>query len=116
MQRLRRVASHLAEPTPAAARPWAPPAASDPVLSADDWAFWDREGYLIVRNAAAHADVELVKREIQARIGQSLDDPGGWYQGGQRPPMILQSQGELSGRFHPRRPSANARPGSAPGR
>jgi hypothetical protein len=48
------------------------------VLSAADWDFWRREGYLIVRNAATPVDVELVKTEIQGHIGCDLADRNSW--------------------------------------
>ena len=68
-----------APPPPATARWLAAVEASEPVLSADDLAFWDEHGYVVLHDAVPR---ERAKRPLQAlwdHIGARADDPETWY-------------------------------------
>jgi hypothetical protein len=54
-------------------------ASSEPVLSADDLAFWAREGYVIVPNAVPPEACAATERAIWDHVKASPDNPDGWY-------------------------------------
>jgi hypothetical protein len=53
--------------------------ASEPVLSADDLAFWDEHGYVILHDAVPAATREAATRAIYEHLGAHPDDPQSWY-------------------------------------
>lgn len=53
--------------------------ASPPVLSADDLAFWDEHGYVVLHDAVPRESREAAKQAILDRVGARLDDPDSWY-------------------------------------
>jgi hypothetical protein len=53
--------------------------ASEPALSADDLAFWDEHGYVILNDAVASDTREAATRAILYHLGAHLDDPESWY-------------------------------------
>lgn len=55
----------------------------EPVLSADDLAFWDEHGYVIVHDAVPEDTRSAATEAILAQRDASLDDPESWYRGGQ---------------------------------
>jgi hypothetical protein len=61
--------------------------ADAPVLSADDLAFWDEHGYVILHDAVPVDTREAATRAILDHLGARLDDPETWY-GGNRSIMV----------------------------
>jgi Phytanoyl-CoA dioxygenase (PhyH) len=53
--------------------------ASEPVLSADDLAFWDEHGYVILHDSVAPDAREAATRAILDHIDARLTDPESWY-------------------------------------
>ena len=51
----------------------------EPVLSADDLAFWDEHGYVVVHDAVAPAEADAVAQAIWDFLGARPDDPSTWY-------------------------------------
>ncbi|XZF15992.1 phytanoyl-CoA dioxygenase family protein [Chitinophagaceae bacterium MMS25-I14] len=51
-----------------------------PVLTAADLAFWEENGYVIIRNAVPEADCVAAIDAICSFIGADLNDPATWYQ------------------------------------
>jgi hypothetical protein len=49
------------------------------VLSDEELAFWDENGYFIIRNAVPEADCQEVVELICGHIGADLADPSTWY-------------------------------------
>jgi hypothetical protein len=50
-----------------------------PVLSAADLAFWEENGYVIVRSAAPADACRTLERAIWQHLGANPDDPDSWY-------------------------------------
>ncbi|HEX7641750.1 MAG TPA: phytanoyl-CoA dioxygenase family protein [Burkholderiaceae bacterium] len=53
--------------------------AIEDVLDAQDLAFWEEHGYLVLRDAVAQDDCEAARRAIWEFLGASPDDPASWY-------------------------------------
>jgi hypothetical protein len=53
--------------------------ASDPVLSADDLAFWDEHGYVVLHDAVAPASREAATQALWDHLGARPDEPDTWY-------------------------------------
>lgn len=53
--------------------------AAPPALSADELAFWDEHGYLVVPQAITRAEAEAAAAVMWRHIGASPDDPETWY-------------------------------------
>jgi Phytanoyl-CoA dioxygenase (PhyH) len=53
--------------------------ASAPVLSADDLAFWDEHGYVILHDAVPSDTREAATLAILDHLGARLEDPASWY-------------------------------------
>jgi hypothetical protein len=53
--------------------------ASKPVLSADDLASWEEQGYVVLRDAVPAAVTEAAARAIWEHLGAQPDDPATWY-------------------------------------
>jgi hypothetical protein len=51
------------------------------VLSDDDLAFWDRNGYVVLHEAAPPDQLEAAERAIWEFLGMEADDPATWYGG-----------------------------------
>ncbi|MBX3013659.1 MAG: phytanoyl-CoA dioxygenase family protein [Caldilineaceae bacterium] len=51
----------------------------DRVLSAEDRAFWEENGYVIIHNAVPQANLEAVVEDIWAFLGVDRHDPESWY-------------------------------------
>jgi ectoine hydroxylase-related dioxygenase (phytanoyl-CoA dioxygenase family) len=65
---------------PADIRRWlAEVEASEPVLSADDLAFWDEHGYVVVHDAVPAATREAATAAVLDHLDVRLDDPESWY-------------------------------------
>jgi hypothetical protein len=62
--------------------------ASEPALSADDLAFWDEHGYVVLRDAVAPDTCETAAAAVLDHIGARLDDPESWYR--HRPSIMVQ--------------------------
>jgi len=52
----------------------------NPVLTAEDLAFWEENGYVILRQAVSTADCEATVDLIYQHIGAKEEDPSTWYQ------------------------------------
>ncbi len=50
-----------------------------PVLSADDLAFWDKHGYVVVHDAISADGCAAAEQAIWDHIGASADDQESWY-------------------------------------
>ena len=61
--------------------------AAEPVLTADDLAFWDEHGYVVVRDAVPAGTREAATQAILDHVGARLDEPESWY--GPRGPSIM---------------------------
>jgi hypothetical protein len=67
-------------PAPDAVRRWlAEVEASAPVLDADDLAFWDEHGYVVLHDAVPRETREAAAQALCERVGADLDDPETWY-------------------------------------
>lgn len=53
--------------------------ASAPVLSANDLAFWDEHGYVVLHDAVPAASRETAVQALYAHIGARAGDPESWY-------------------------------------
>jgi len=51
----------------------------DRVLSAQDRAFWDENGYVIIHNAVPQENLDAVIEDIWAFLGVDRNDPEAWY-------------------------------------
>jgi hypothetical protein len=51
----------------------------EPVLSRDDLAFWDEQGYVVLKKAVGAAACRAAIDAIFAYAGMSKDDPDSWY-------------------------------------
>ena len=54
-------------------------AASDPVLSADDLAFWDEHGYVVLHDAVAPPSRQAATQALWDHLGALPDEPDSWY-------------------------------------
>lgn len=52
---------------------------ADDVLTADDLAFWDENGYVIVRNAISLDEAKASETVVWEHLGMSPGDPSTWY-------------------------------------
>jgi Phytanoyl-CoA dioxygenase (PhyH) len=52
---------------------------AEPVLCADDLAFWDEHGYVILHDAVAPDTRAAATQAILDHLGACLDDPESWY-------------------------------------
>ncbi len=53
----------------------------EPVLSVDDLAFWDEQGYVVVKRAVSAAACSAAIDAIFAHTGMSRNEPDSWYRG-----------------------------------
>ncbi|WP_292436357.1 phytanoyl-CoA dioxygenase family protein [Methylobacter sp.] len=53
----------------------------DPVLSADDLAFWQEYGYVVLRNAVSIEDCREAEKAIWNFLGMNPQTPDSWYNG-----------------------------------
>lgn len=53
----------------------------EPVLTAADLAFWEEQGYVVVKRAVALEQCRAAVKAILAHAGISLEHPDSWYQG-----------------------------------
>lgn len=53
----------------------------EPVLSAADLAFWQENGYVVLRDAVSREDCREAELAIWEHLGMDPDDPGTWYDG-----------------------------------
>jgi hypothetical protein len=63
--------------------------ASEPALSADDLAFWDEHGYVVLHDAVAPNTCAAAAEAVLDHVGARLDDPATWY-GGQQQGIMVQ--------------------------
>jgi ectoine hydroxylase-related dioxygenase (phytanoyl-CoA dioxygenase family) len=74
---------------PADIKQWlAAVAAAEPVLSADDLAFWDEHGYVILHDAVPADTREAATQAVLDHIGARLDAPDTWYRPRHRSIMV----------------------------
>jgi hypothetical protein len=55
-------------------------AIDDPVLSADDLACWEDNGYVVLQHAISRADAQASEQLVWDFLGLAPDQPDGWYQ------------------------------------
>ena len=79
-----------------------PPAT--PLLSAEDWKFWDEHGYIVIPDAVPLTSCEAVRREMFATLGASEEDPDSWYDAikAKRSYQMFTTQGIWDNRSHPK--------------
>jgi len=65
---------------PETARRLAEVEADEPVLSAEDLAFWDERGYVVVHDAVPASSREAATQAVLDHVGARADDPESWYQ------------------------------------
>ncbi len=53
--------------------------AMDPVLSDDDLAFWDENGYVVVHDAVPAETRDAARDAVLAHVGADLNNPDSWY-------------------------------------
>jgi hypothetical protein len=75
------------------------------VLSAEDRAFWEKNGYVVIHNAVPQANLDAVVNDVWAFLGVDRHDPEAWY----RAPIskagmleMYQAQSLWNNRQHPR--------------
>jgi hypothetical protein len=68
-----------AECPPETARWLAEVEAEEAVLSAEDLAFWDEHGYVVVPNAVPAASRDAATQAVLDHVGARADDPESWY-------------------------------------
>eukprot|EP01052_Picozoa_sp_SAG31_P005786 SAG31_NODE_259_length_18917_cov_28.559677_12_plen_222_part_00 len=130
LRRLRAWASHLAaapHSAPAAPPPALPAAAAGaeepPIISAENWESWERDGYMVIKNILGEdrdAHCDAVQRDMMALLGWDPDDESTWYtypggamrsgkgsdapdgQGGGTMLNMWQTQSQWNNRQHPR--------------
>jgi len=74
---------------PAAIKQWlASVEAAEPVLSADDLAFWDEHGYVVLHDAVPADAREAATQAILDHLGARLDEPDSWYRHGRQSIMV----------------------------
>lgn len=61
-----------------------------PVLTAEDLAFWDEQGYVIVRGAVPKDVAQAAEAVIWRRLGMDADDPLSWYANPLGPGIMVQ--------------------------
>lgn len=49
------------------------------VLTNEDLIFWEKNGYLVLKNAISKTDCESTRAAILEYLGAKLDDPSTWY-------------------------------------
>lgn len=52
----------------------------DPVLSKEDWLFWEEHGYIIIPNAITPEQCTATESLIWEHMGMDKNDPSTWYQ------------------------------------
>jgi hypothetical protein len=57
----------------------AAPAPVEPVFGADETAFWDEHGYVVLREAVSRDAARLAEQAVWDAIGGRPDDPDTWY-------------------------------------
>ena len=62
--------------------------AAEPVLSADDLAFWDEHGYVVLHDAVPTDTREAATQAILDHLGARLDDPDSWYRADRKSIMV----------------------------
>ena len=62
--------------------------ASAPVLSADDLAFWDQHGYVVLHDAVPAETREAATQAVLDHLGARLDAPESWYARGRQGIMV----------------------------
>jgi hypothetical protein len=68
------------EPAPAETRRWLDAVdASQPVLSPEDLAFWDEQGYVVLHDAVSEASRDAAAQATLDFLGVHADDPDTWY-------------------------------------
>ncbi len=55
------------------------PAPREPVLGADDLAFWDENGYVVLREAVSREAARAAERAVWEFTGARPEDPDTWY-------------------------------------
>jgi hypothetical protein len=53
--------------------------ASEPVLTADDLAFWNEHGYVVLHDAVPADTRDVAAEAVWTHLGASADDPQSWY-------------------------------------
>src|SRR5579871_4017813 len=53
--------------------------ASPPVLDADDLAFWEEQGYVVLHDAVSPEDCTAAEQAIWEHVGARPDAPESWY-------------------------------------
>ncbi|HEY8025811.1 MAG TPA: phytanoyl-CoA dioxygenase family protein [Burkholderiaceae bacterium] len=56
-----------------------PEAVTEDVLSAEDLAFWDKNGYVVIKDAVSREQSMAAQRAIWEFLEASPDDPASWY-------------------------------------
>lgn len=51
----------------------------EPVLSSDDWSFWEEHGYIIIPNAITPEQCMATEALIWEHMGMEKNDPSTWY-------------------------------------
>lgn len=54
----------------------------DPVLNEDDLAFWNKNGYVVLRNAICIEDCRAAESALWEFLGMNPQDPNTWYNAG----------------------------------
>ena len=62
--------------------------AAEPALSADDLAFWDEHGYVVLHDAVPEDAREAATQAVLDHVGARLDEPESWYRPGNRSVMV----------------------------
>jgi hypothetical protein len=52
---------------------------NNPLLSPDDLAFWEKNGYVVIPKAVPEENLRAVVDDIWWFLGMNLDDPDDWY-------------------------------------
>ena len=75
-----------------------------PLLSAADWTFWEREGYLVIPDCAPPEALERCKQDLFAQLGADPEVPDSWYEAtaAGRQYQLISSQGQWDCRSAPR--------------
>lgn len=74
---------------PADIRDWlAAVEAAEPALSADDLAFWDEHGYVILHDAVPEDTRVAATQAVLDYVGARLDEPDSWYRPSSRSIMV----------------------------
>jgi len=54
--------------------------ASEDVLTAEDLRFWEKNGYVIVKEATSREDARAAENAVWEFLGMSPENPGSWYE------------------------------------